>query len=365
MKLLYITPKINEDGGIQKVLSVKSNYLIENYDYQIDILTQDNGNSNLFFDYNKKIGLFDMILSQNKFLKFFQYRNQIQNQIKTSNPDCIIVCDAGIKAFLLPILLNTRVPLFFEMHGSKYNESQYFKPTTINLFFRKIKYLYKDFFIKFYDKVIFLSTESLSEWNVKYGMVIPNPLDKNSLISSKLTTKKVIVVARHSYEKGIDKLLKIWQIVSIKHPVWILEIYGKEDVTLGCKSYATELNITKSVHFFEPVKNISEKYLNASIYLMTSRQEGLPMVLIEAMSYGIPCIAYNCPVGPKAIINNNKNGFLIENDNENDFVAAVCLLIEDENLRIEMGKNAKISAEKYQIEPIMQKWHELFVNLKV
>ncbi len=364
MKLLYITPTINFDGGIQKVLSVKTNYLIENFDYQIDILTQDNGNSNLFFPFNKKIGLFDMVLSRNKVLKFFQYRNQIQNQIRNSKPDIIIVCDAGIKAFLLPILIMAKTPIFFEMHGSKFNESQNFNPTVINIFFRKLKYFYKFILIKTYDKVIFLSTESLSEWKVKKAIIIPNPLEINSKNISDLSAKKILVVARHSYEKGLDKLLNIWKIISQKYPDWTLEIYGSGYLTYQLIEQSKLLSITKSVHFFEPIKNISEKYLKASIYLMTSRQEGFGMVLIEAMNFGLPCVAYDCPVGPRSILTNNENGFLITNDNENEFVNAVCQLIEDKNLRIEMGKNGKKSTQNYDIGIIMKKWNDLFTLLK-
>jgi glycosyltransferase involved in cell wall biosynthesis len=360
MKLLYITPMTNGEGGIQKVLSIKTNYLIENYDYQIDILTQDDGNKNLFFDFNTKIGFYDMILPKNKLLKFYHYRNRIQKQIKISKPDCIIVCDAGLKAFLLPIILNQKIPLLFEIHGSKYNESQYFKSSYLNLFFRKIKYFYKSFFIKFYDKVIFLSNESLQEWNLKNGIVIPNSLNKKSEAVSDLKPQKIIVIARHSYEKGLDKLFLIWKKVSQKYPDWILEIYGTGILTPDFINQMNLLEISNSVKLLDPIKNISDKFLEASMCLMTSRQEGLPMVLIEAMNFGLPCIAYDCPIGPRAIISNNENGFLIENDNENDFINAVCKLIENENLRIKMGKNAKKSSGKYQIEPIMEMWNDLF-----
>lgn len=360
MKLLYITPMINGEGGVQKVLSIKTNYFIESYDYQIDILTQDNGNTNLFFEFNPKIGLFDMVLSKNKFLKNFQYRNQIEQQIKISNPDVVIVCDAGIKAFLLPVLLNSKRPLFFEYHGSKFNESRYFNPTYFNLISRKIKYTFKNICIKLFNKVILLSNESLQEWKIKNAVIIPNSLEKNSSLVSDLKSKKIIVIARHSYEKGLDRLLPIWQKINQKYPDWILEIYGNGTLTKQLINQINLLDISNTVKLFDPIKNITDKYLEASICLMTSRQEGLPMVLIEAMNHGLPIVAYNCPIGPKAIISNSENGFLIDNSNEIEFITAVCKLIEDENLRFQMGRNAKINSKKYQIEPIMEQWNKLF-----
>jgi glycosyltransferase involved in cell wall biosynthesis len=87
------------------------------------------------------------------------------------------------------------------------------------------------------------------------------------------------------------------------------------------------------------------------------------MVLIEAMASGLPCVAYDCPIGPRAIINDGVNGFLIEDGNVDSFVQKLDLLIEDENLRIKMGKNAQESVKKYDLDSIMQQWKSLFETL--
>ena len=96
---------------------------------------------------------------------------------------------------------------------------------------------------------------------------------------------------------------------------------------------------------------------------MTSRTEGFGMVLVEAMALGLPCIAYDCPCGPREIIQNNENGLLVENGNIDLFVQKMELLIEDENLRLQMGKNAQESIGKYDIDSIMQQWKSLFESL--
>jgi glycosyltransferase involved in cell wall biosynthesis len=97
---------------------------------------------------------------------------------------------------------------------------------------------------------------------------------------------------------------------------------------------------------------------------MTSRFEGFGMVLIEAMATGLPCIAYDCPCGPRAIISHNTDGFLIENGNEYDYVQAIEILIENVALRREMGEKAKLSSDKYHIDEIMQSWNQLFIGIK-
>lgn len=96
---------------------------------------------------------------------------------------------------------------------------------------------------------------------------------------------------------------------------------------------------------------------------MTSRFEGFGMVLIEAMTSGLPCIAYDCPCGPRAIIKNNSNGFLIENGNEKLFTTKINELIEDINLRKTIGVVAQKSMEKYNIDTIMKTWNKLFTDI--
>ena len=158
-------------------------------------------------------------------------------------------------------------------------------------------------------------------------------------------------------------MLEIWKKVIEKYPDWSLEIYGKSNKNQELQKMANALNIKNNVTFFDPVKNINDKYLDASIMAMTSRTEGFGMVLIEAMALGLPCIAYDCPCGPRAIIQNNENGFLVENGNIDSFVRKLELLIEDENLRLQMGKNAQGSADKYNLDSIMQQWKMLFEEI--
>ena len=360
MKILYIIPKINNEGGVVRVLSVKANYLIENFGYEVHILTQNEGNNPLFYSFNHKIVLHDMILKGNKVAFLLQYIKALKKNVSAIKPDIIIVCDNGLKAYFIPFILKTNTSIIFECHGSKYIEvkeqTKYFSAT-------KIKLLFKEFSANRFNKFVGLSKESLKEWNVKNGIVIPNPLWFKASRFTDLKSKKVIAVGRHSYEKGLDRMLQIWQKVIQKHPDWILEIYGKSNENQELQKLANALNISDNVTFFEPVKNINDKYLGASIMAMTSRTEGFGMVLIEAMAMGLPCVAYDCPCGPRAIIQNNENGFLVENGNTDSFVQKLELLIEDENLRIEMGKNALESVGKYNIDSKMQQWESLFEDL--
>ena len=358
MKLLYLTPKINSEGGLERVLCLKANYLVKNYNYDISIVTQNNGNENPFYPLEKEIKLFDIDLSGNRLQFFFKYLKEIKGIIASENPDTIVIVDSIYKAYLVSFIAKNK-RIIYECHNSIYVQQSPKKSLFVFNWIPKLNLWFNRFGASKFNEFIVETPESIEEWKVKNSIVIPNPLWFSTDKVADLSQKKIIAVGRHAYEKGFDRLLEIWKKVIIKHPDWILTIYGKSNPDFDIVALSKKLSIDKNITFCEPVKNINEKYLEASIYLMTSRFEGFGMVLIEAMASGLPCIAYDCPCGPRSIIENNQNGFLIEDGNENQFVQKLEILIENENLRIEMGNKAKISVNKYQIEPIMDQWNSI------
>lgn len=364
MKLLYIVPSINDAGGVARVLSAKTNYLIEKWGFEIHILTQNKGNSSLFYFFNPKIVLHDMILEGNKMNYLLNYKNELQKHCKQINPDVIIVADNGLKAYLVPFFLDKKTPLVFESHGSKFIAEQKQSEHVWSKLKMKFKLFIKEFGAKKYTRFVALSDESLKEWRITNGVVITNPLCDFPKKLSDQSSKKVIAVGRHAYEKGFDNLLKIWKKVVEDYPDWVLEIYGKSDEKFELRKLANNLNLTENIVFHEPVQNINDKYSEASFYLMTSRFEGFGMVLIEAMAAGLPCVAYDCPCGPRNIIDNEKNGFLIQNNNEKDYINAVKTLIEDKELRIRLGETAKSVISEYNLDEIMQSWNQFFREIK-
>ncbi len=364
MKLLYIVPNINNEGGVARVLSIKANYLVEKLGYEVHILTQNEGFYPLFYSFNSNIVFHDLPLKGNFFQFFYSFAKGLKSKIKAIQPDIVVVCDNGLKAYSIPFILKNKVPLVLEMHSSKFVEERELRDDFLTKVVSNGIHTLKKIGIKKYDRFVVVTSESIAEWNIDDTIVIPNPLWFTSEKSSALESKKVIAVGRHTYEKGFDRMLQIWKKVVAKHPDWTLEIYGKSVKNIDLKLLVENLNISDNVVFYEPVQDIDMKYLEASFYLMSSRFEGFGMVLIEAMASGLPCVAYDCPCGPRGILSHGEDGFLIENGNESDYIEAVVTLIENPTLRREMGKKAKISSEKYNIDAIMQTWNQLFIGLK-
>lgn len=189
---------------------------------------------------------------------------------------------------------------------------------------------------------------------------IPNVLDNIPSKVSNLKEKRFACVGRLSNEKGQLDLLKIMNKLKVTHPDWTLEIIGDGEDKEILEKYIKENNLTNVVmHGFQNKEYIDKILNKTSIYLMTSYTESFGIVLIEAMSHGIPAIAYSSAEGANEIIENNKNGYLIENRDEDKFIEKIDQLITDEKLRKELGKNARESIYKYSSETVEKLWFEI------
>jgi glycosyltransferase involved in cell wall biosynthesis len=361
MKILYITPFVEGAGGVQRVLSVKTNYLIEKYNYEVSILSTNSGFDNKHYEFNENINFYSEQASGNIFAYLYSYSKILKKYIEKIKPDIIVVCDNGYKGYAIPFLIPVKQKIIFECHGTRHTEEK--GNRIYNYILNGFKYKFFDICAAQFSKMIVPVDDFKNEFKSNNLIVIPNPLWFFTNSEPDYTSKKVIAVGRHSYQKNFEKMLSIWRKVVAQHPDWVLEIYGESNPKIDLKSVSNTLGISKNVVFYDAVTNINEKYLEASLFLLTSRFEGFGMVLIEAMASGLACISFDCRRGPKDIIKNNWNGFLIEVGNEEEFVKKVNLLIENEKMKIEMGQNAKKSVTKYELDSIMQQWKSLFEDL--
>lgn len=188
--------------------------------------------------------------------------------------------------------------------------------------------------------------------------VIPNSVAFNISPNFPVKTKIALAIGRHSQEKGFDRLLSIWKNVESIRTDWELLIIGEGDLFEYNQNVANTLGL-KTVRFLPFQKNIQPYYQNASLYLMTSLYEALPMVLIEAKVCGCVCVSYDCKTGPAEIIRDGEDGFLIPEGKQNLFVEKILNLMDDKALMERMGARAMVNAKDYSPNEILPKWKQL------
>jgi glycosyltransferase involved in cell wall biosynthesis len=217
--------------------------------------------------------------------------------------------------------------------------------------------------VKRLDRFVVLTHEDATYWKGMTNLtVIPNPITINQGQHTNGQSKQVIAVGRYTNQKGFDLLISAWKTVNKKHPDWILNIYGGGNKDAYQKQI-DEVGLTNVIKCNGPVSNIAEKYQESSIFVLSSRFEGLPLVLMEAMSVGLPPVAFTCPCGPRDIIHDGEDGILCENGNIEELAEGICQLIENEQLRQEMGQKAAQNIQRYTIDNIMKQWDELFQEI--
>lgn len=356
MKLLYVLPRMSGEGGVQRVIAFKLNYLVTHFNFDIHLLCHDQ--TPAFYPLDSRIQMHYMTLEGNRWSYFQKYRRGIKNTVATVRPEVVVVCD-GFKGYFLPYF-KLDVPLIFEVHGSYYNRiypSRGWGWKNIKYFF---ELLIKRRLAARFNCLVVLSKEAKEEWKLPSTVVIPNP---NWIIPLPRNPQKVaLMVARHSYEKGIDRMLPIWAQFIQNHPDWILRIFGSGS-KISSHSLAHQLGILDSVHFEDPTSSITEVYAQSGMFLMTSRFEGLPMALMEAMACGVPSVAYDCPVGPRALLLTKEHGYLIPDGNSEAFLSAMNEIALDFPTAPH-AKTAIASVARFQPEFVMEQWVVLLESIR-
>ena len=373
MKILYVIDTIAIWGGLERIVVEKVNYLAENYGYEMHIVTADQGSHPIPYPLSSKVTYKDLGIQFHQQYSFHGlyrlykkvYLNRLFNKrlklyIRDAHPDVVV----SVRPKFTNAIVRAKglVPLVFESHSSCKGQI-----VIESDFWTKVKAEHSILSIKNAQLVVALTEGDAAEWRkINHNVcVIPNIVHLNETGEySDCEAESVIFVGRFSKQKNIKSLLEIWNIVHQRKPSWQLQIYGgfgeEQEVLLPV---IDQMNANIYVH--EPTSDIMNKYKESSLLVMTSVYEPFGLVLPEAMSCGIPVVAFDCPYGPSDIITDGKDGFLVKNYDIQFFAEKVCLLMDNLDLRIKMGKAGIVSSRRYEAKLIMPQWKELFEQLTI
>jgi glycosyltransferase involved in cell wall biosynthesis len=192
---------------------------------------------------------------------------------------------------------------------------------------------------------------------------IPNGIPPRESASSSPDAKRVIAAGRFVNQKGFDMLVEAWAGVQERHPDWRLAVFGNGPLRAGVQARVAELGLSKTVRMPGITKTLDQELSASSFYVLSSRSEGLPMVLLEAMTTGLPAVSFDCPTGPADIIEDGVNGLLVPPQDVPALTAAICELIEDPERLRAMGTAALKTSQRYSMPAIAETWNKLVQEL--
>ena len=361
MRVLFLMDQMYLHGGTERILSQKMNYLVENLNVETYLLTSEQRDRKAVYEISNKVVWKDLEINYHRNLSYFHPKNlkksvrhfkALKKEIAKIKPDVIMSVSFSPEQYFLPFI-HKKIPKLKEFHSSKYvyNVS------------KQRKFLDKS--LKKYDALVVLNDTEKQFYDNDNIVVIPNFTDFKSSINQNFKREKTIIAAgRIAPVKQFDKLIQVWNNLKDEFPDWKIKIFGSGDEMLlnELNDLIKKLNLSHSVFILPSTPLIEEEMNNASIYAMTSETECFPMVLLEAQACGLPIISFDCPTGPRHIINNNIDGLLVEPNNIEAYTNSLRNLIINNQKRIDFGMRGKHNVELYSKEVVMKKWLDLFNN---
>ena len=340
MKIVFLCNNFKSLNGVERVWSQKLSLLAEQFDYEVYLITYNQYGAPLSFPISDKVFHIDLVVCAD--LHVSDLKAVLSSKVQAIR---IVECHCGLSAYFEDVKKFKR---FFKRIRERILKWQLLSA------------------IRKFDKIIVMTESEKEARNLKDKVVcVPNMLvtypDQEPEMSH--VHKSVISVGRYAYQKGYDLLLESWRIVQKTHSDWTLHIYGSHDGSVGdyeqLMDQIQQYHIT-NVYLHQSTNEVYSCYAKSDFYVMSSRYESFGLVLIEAMSCGLPIISFDCKYGPQSIIKNGQTGVLVSPNDIKEMATSICSMIENNESRQLMAVSARQESKNYTSEKIMPIWHEFY-----
>lgn len=374
MKLVYCHCSLFNPGGMERVLLNKVRWLAA-AGHEIIVVTTDQQDRPTFYDFPTEVRLIDLGInySLDNFEPLYKripsylrkrrmHRHCLTELLMRECPDITISLYPSESSFIPEIKDGSKKIL--ELHFNRYFRLQYGRKGLTGLIDRYRSRKDESIARKF-DSFVVLTEEDKTYWgNMPNISVIPNAALPMPL-KSDCTAKRIIAVGRLDYQKSFDRLINVWELLKKNSASegWRLDIFGQGEWLDMLEEMIQSKGLSDSTKINVPTDEIAKEYAGSSILAMTSHYEGFPMVMIEAMSAGLPVVTFDYKCGPRDIISDGIDGLIVTDGDLNAFATALLGLMADDNRRKQMGSAATMIIDRYSEERVMLQWTSLFEKI--
>lgn len=376
MKIIYCTHSTYNPGGMERVLLNKVTYLSALPEWEVSVVTTDQHQRPSFYPFPEKVRMTDLEINYSDdndkgiwkkitsyLCKRKEHKRKLTALLLKEKPDIVVSLYPSESSFIPDIKDGSKKVL--ELHFNKFFRIQYGRKGIIGLIGRW-RTRQDERIVRRFDKFVVLTNEDKGYWGGLPNIeVIPNAAIHVSKNYSEVKNKRVIAVGRLDYQKGFDRLIQAWKLVQHtgRFSDWKLDIFGQGEWREMLQQMIDKQGLQNTVKINPPTNAILNEYVHSSLLVMSSNYEGFGMVLVEAMSCGVPVISFDCKCGPKDIIQPGINGLLVPNGDIQALADAMMKVMEDEAYRKMLSLNARKVVDTYSEQAVMSQWILLFTSI--
>lgn len=381
MRILIIHRSFALVGGAERVIIDKANYLA-NSGHQLMLVSYEQGQHTVPYELQTSIEYRDLncrFFTLSKYspmmrLWYFfrlrsQFRRSLRNIVTSFRADVVVM--ASDWQTLIDVVLDAsgNIPVIAEFHNA-YDYVMRNIGASGGKMRQKMTQLYYWYTLKNLKRcarLVVLTNADANNWRRHFSNieVIPNPVTIYPDVIDDIPKDKgrIIFVGRFNREKRIDRLIDAFSMIAEKYPEWHVDIFGEGNEKQNLLDQIARLALDNRVVIHEPTRAIYDEYKRSEMLVLCSEHEAYSLVLVEAMSCGIPCISFDCPIGPRELIRDGVTGLLALNGNVEDLSSKIEWLINNDLERRAMGIKARQFSAKFKLPVIMSLWENLYINI--